>query len=98
MKEHGSVWMPIPDEGYVAIGGVATKGWGKPDIQSYRCIREDLVENGKIGKEIWNDKDSRAKVDGSFWMLCNSQNSGINCFIPQEGYDVPTETVYVPVE
>jgi hypothetical protein len=48
-----SFWKPIPPPGYVCLGFVAQTGLEKPDAEEIRCLREDLVAPGKLGKKIW---------------------------------------------
>ena len=56
----GSVWAPLPPAEYHALGHVATAGYEKPDIATFRCVREDLLEPTKVGKTIWADHKSHA--------------------------------------
>lgn len=40
---YGSVWRPIPPEGYVSLGDVFVEGWDKPNRNSYVCVRKTPV-------------------------------------------------------
>ena len=60
----GSIWKPIPHKGYVAMGVVAVKGYGKPnETKGHReimTVRKDLTIEGEKGDRIYSDADSGA--------------------------------------
>jgi hypothetical protein len=78
-KKDGAVWRPIPPKGYSAIGDVATRGWRSPSTGEIVCVRNDLVEKGVVGHNIWNDRGSGAKHDVSIWSISSKDNKkGLN--------------------
>ncbi|WOL06170.1 hypothetical protein Cni_G14902 [Canna indica] len=40
----GCFWLPIPPEGYHALGFLVTNGPGKPSVEEVRCVRHDLTD------------------------------------------------------
>ena len=93
--EDGSVWMPIPPNGYTAMGGVAQKGYNKPAISRLRCVKHDLVTSGSIGVLIWRDVGSGAPRDVSIWSIIQPGSSTTGLFCPQPNYNPPSKPVYV---
>ncbi|MFJ7316180.1 Vps62-related protein [Pseudomonas sp. NPDC098747] len=63
----GSIWRPIPPEGYVALGSVCSSNYEKPSRNAVRCVRADLVRVSAECDLIWNDKGSGAKQSVSTW-------------------------------
>ena len=49
----GSFWMPVPPQGYKAMGVVVQAGYGKPSLDDVVCVREDLTVPGEAGELIW---------------------------------------------
>ena len=64
---NGSMWRPIPPEGYVALGLVCNKNWGPPPLDDVRCVRSDLVVPAMPGNGIWNDEETGSDTDFSAW-------------------------------
>jgi hypothetical protein len=83
-KMDGSIWVPEPPTGYVALGAVAQTGYGMPDIPRLRCVRADLVKPAAIGAVIWNDKGS-----GATKHIATYQIVGLTTFYAQGNYDPP---------
>ena len=81
--EDGSFWRPIPPPGYVACGVVAQYGYSKPGLDEVRCVRSDLVANGKVGDWIWDDSGSGANADFGSWEIeCpDAQNSAGKAYL-----------------
>ena len=65
----GSVWQPIPPEGYVAMGCVAMKGYEKPLVDQVYCVRRDLVVEGQIGSLLWSNRGSTAAMHFSGYSI-----------------------------
>lgn len=65
--KNGSVWRPLPPEGYVALGSVCSNSHEKPSRNAVRCIRADLVSASATCDLIWNDKGSGARQSISTW-------------------------------
>lgn len=87
----GSIWMPIPPAGYIALGAVAQTGYNTPDIPQLRCMRFDLVKQGTIGQLIWDDKGSGASEDVEIYGI-----AGVSMFYAQGNYNPPTGPVWIP--
>jgi hypothetical protein len=64
-----TVYEPIPPKGYVALGSVIARSYGKPALEEVVCIRKDLVVAASIGRSIWTDAGSGGDADGSAWMI-----------------------------
>ena len=88
-----SFWRVIPPPGYVAIGNVINLGYDPPRElkKTYACINADLVVQGKIGPEIWNDKGSKAKSDVSIWAIQPITEGVTGTFLVQSGYSQPAD-------
>jgi len=96
--EDGAVWVPKAPAGYVALGGVATRGYNPPPVDTIRCVRFDLLVQGTFGTLIWNDKGSGADQDIAVWNIVPpATNPGLiaaGTFYPQSNYNQPSGTVY----
>jgi hypothetical protein len=68
-RKDGTLWRPIPPDGYVALGLVCSNDHEKPSLNAIRCVRADLVIASNVGDLIWNDKGSGAKQDFSAWNI-----------------------------
>lgn len=79
----GSVWYPVPDDNYIAIGYVGQLGYGKPSIPNFVCLRKDLVELTDGGTLIWSDKGSGADSDVALYKIVGVPNA----FVAQGNYD-----------
>lgn len=49
----GYIWLPIPPEGYKAIGHVVTTSPQKPSLDKVRCVRDDLTDVCESHDWIW---------------------------------------------
>lgn len=88
----GSIWLPIPPSGYVALGAVSQNGYNTPDVAQLRCIRFDLVKLATLGQLIWNDQGSGAHEDVENYGIV-----GLSTFYAQGNYNPPTGPVWIPV-
>ncbi len=80
---NGSMWRPIPPEGYVALGLVCNKNWGPPPLDDVRCVRKDLVKPATPGDGIWNDEETGSDTDFSAWGIrANGAGAGEIYFSP----------------
>jgi hypothetical protein len=68
-KYNGSMWRPIPPEGYVALGLVCNSNWGPPPLEDVRCVRSDLVVAAMTGNGIWNDENTGCDENFSAWWI-----------------------------
>lgn len=82
-KKDGSIWRPIPPEGYVALGMVCSNDHEKPSLNAVRCVRVDLVIEASVSDLIWSDQGSRAKQNFSAWRIQPpTAAAGQICFAP----------------
>lgn len=65
----GSMWRPIPPDGYVALGLVCNKGYGSPSPDVVRCVRKDLVVPAFPGNLIWDDTKTGSARDFGSWRI-----------------------------
>jgi len=85
----GSIWYPVPEDNYVAIGFVAQLGYDMPSPK-YACLRKDLVELTDVGALIWKDKGSGAHDDVAFYKIVGVPNA----FVAQANYDPYSGNAY----
>ncbi|MFT5302651.1 MAG: hypothetical protein ACI814_003468 [Mariniblastus sp.] len=90
--QKGSIWQPIPPQGYVAMGCVAQSGHDKPDTNAIRCIRQDLVTRGEISDVVWSDKGSGAQEDVSSHVVLNldDKSTAPEAFVTSDKYSNPS--------
>ena len=89
----GSIWFPVPPEGYVTIGFVGQTGYNMPNIPNYVCVRQDLATATTVGGLIWNDHGSGASGDVALY-----QNNGVSgAFVAQPNYNPPTINAFAPI-
>ncbi|XP_018847497.2 uncharacterized protein LOC109010970 [Juglans regia] len=50
---NGYVWLPIPPDGYKAIGQVVTNSPQKPFLDKIKCVRADLTDQCEADSWIW---------------------------------------------
>ena len=86
----GSVWYPVPPDGYVTIGFLGQSGYNPPVLSNYACLRRDLCEPTVVGPLIWSDKGSGAHQDVSLYSIVGVPNA----FVAQADYDPYSGTVY----
>lgn len=65
----GSIWFPVPPDGYISIGYVCQSGYSKPALTNYACLRRDLCADATPGSLIWNDRNSGADKDVSLYSI-----------------------------
>ncbi len=65
----GSMWRPIPPDGYVALGLVCNSGYDPPSTDTIRCVRSDLVIPAYPGDSIWDDKGTNAWYNFGSWHI-----------------------------
>ncbi|MEZ3183214.1 Vps62-related protein [Streptomyces pimonensis] len=106
---NGSVWRPVPPEGYVCLGDVWHREWDKPEARWYGCIRQEhagraYVRQGQIGDLIWWDKRSGASANVATYSIQPGPYPadttqrlilGAGLLLAVDHYDQPTDAVYV---
>ncbi|PIA53948.1 hypothetical protein AQUCO_00900490v1 [Aquilegia coerulea] len=50
---NGYIWLPIPPDGYNAVGLVVTNSPDKPPLDKVRCVRSDLADSCEQDTWIW---------------------------------------------
>jgi len=54
----------IPPNGYTCLGDIAVRSWvTKPDLNKYRCVKNEYLVMGQLDNEIWDDGGSGAHTD-----------------------------------
>jgi hypothetical protein len=101
-NQDGSVWRPIPPNGYVVLGDVFQHGYSKPDTNRIWCVRQDLIKPARFGSQsTWDDKNTGAKTDLSVWEVHGNLVSGelnasqINSFRCSQNYNPPDSSYAV---
>jgi Vacuolar protein sorting-associated protein 62 len=79
----GSIWYPVPPDGYRSIGFVCAGGYNAPLIPSYRCVRKDLTADAQVGSLIWNDQGSGAHMDVALYQIVGVSSA----FVAQGNYN-----------
>ena len=86
----GSIWYPVPQDGYKPLGFAGQMGYDKPNISNFACVRQDLLTTTDAGVLIWNDQGSGADKDVSLYAIVDVENA----FAAQADYDPFQGTVY----
>ncbi|KAK4749989.1 hypothetical protein SAY87_027438 [Trapa incisa] len=53
----GYIWLPVPPEGYQAVGHVVTTSPQKPPTDKVQCVRSDLTDQCETETWIWGTGD-----------------------------------------
>ncbi|XP_022897677.1 uncharacterized protein LOC111411369 [Olea europaea var. sylvestris] len=53
----GYIWLPIPPDGYIALGHVVTSSPEKPAVDKIRCVRSDFTDSFESDDWIWGPDD-----------------------------------------
>ncbi|MFW9083644.1 Vps62-related protein [Pseudomonas sp. P2758] len=97
----GTLWLPLAQEGYVALGLVCSINDEKPSLNAVRCVREDLVTAASVGALIWDDQGSRANQGFSVWSVdpplaeAGEINFAPGTFVSSNNHDRPVTDVEV---
>lgn len=62
-NDHGYIWLPIPPEGYKALGHVVTTSPEKPTFDKIQCVRSELTDELEVESWIWG-QDSTSNANG----------------------------------
>lgn len=90
----GAFWKPIPPAGYVSLGSIGTSG-APPSINSVRCVRKDLVEEGVYGGQIYNDLGTGADGNFSAWDVIAPKGCiDLAGYYGSSNYRAPSDTPY----
>ncbi|KAK1382578.1 DUF946 domain-containing protein [Heracleum sosnowskyi] len=60
---YGYIWLPVPPNGYVAVGYIVTTSKVKPSLDKIRCVRSDLTDESELHDWIWG-QDTEISEDG----------------------------------
>ncbi|XP_031487299.1 hypothetical protein At1g04090-like [Nymphaea colorata] len=66
--DHGYFWLPIPPQGYKAVGFMVTSTPEKPPLDEIRCVRSDLVDECELDTWVWDHNKDNGEVI-SFYSL-----------------------------
>ena len=83
----GSIWYPVPPDGYITIGFVASSDYDKPKLTNFACLRRDLCELTDGGEGIWSDEGSGANMNVTLFSIVGVPNAfvGQGNYAPFEG-------------
>ena len=87
-----SLWMPVPPDGFVALGAVAVAGQQKPAGGAVRCVREDLVYECQVFDSplLYGAGRDREAWPVSAWPVDNA----LGTFLVSRGHGPPEATPY----
>lgn len=99
----GSIWYPVPPQGYISLGYIASlcddrppdaapPVPGLPSISNYRCIREDQCTPAKIGQQIFQLYSKQMDKTAALYQIEGSAD----LFYAQANHEPPVGTVFVP--
>ena len=75
-KRSVKIWRLIPQKGYNCLGDVAVGDVNqKPDLDRYRCVRHDYVDEAHLQGVIWDDKGSGSYQDFTAYSVQASQKT-----------------------
>ncbi|KAK0639396.1 hypothetical protein B0T16DRAFT_383021 [Cercophora newfieldiana] len=96
-KHDGSFWRPVAPPGFTACGDVCWPGRGKPPLDIIWCLRNDLTNDGGYkSAQTWDDTDSGASNDASFWDVIPTTQSSSSELIPTFAGTFRFSTNYSP--
>lgn len=58
-SSNGYIWLPVPPDGYRAVGYVVTTTPDKPSLDKLRCVRSDFTDECEAENLIWAGKDDK---------------------------------------
>ncbi|KAI3967413.1 hypothetical protein MKX01_012223, partial [Papaver californicum] len=47
------IWLPVPPEGYKAVGNIVTNSCHKPDLDKICCVHSDLTNSCEHASSLW---------------------------------------------
>nr|XP_009615972.1 uncharacterized protein LOC104108601 [Nicotiana tomentosiformis] len=53
--DDGYIWLPIPPEGYKALGHVVTTSPEKPSLDKIQCVQSNLTDKLEVESWIWGE-------------------------------------------
>jgi len=65
----GAMWKPVCPGGYVALGVVTNAGYGKPSLDSVRCVAKGYTTPASIGAWLYDDRNTGATRYLSLWEI-----------------------------
>ncbi|KAJ4833867.1 hypothetical protein Tsubulata_047038 [Turnera subulata] len=90
----GYIWLPIPPDGYKAVGHVVTSSTTKPSLEKLRCVRSDLTDPCEAESWIWSlgkESDPRGFNVFSLWPTNRGTQAvgvSVGTFLAQNGTNV----------
>ena len=93
-RQDVSFWRVVCPSGYVAIGDVIhANSYATPYylLDKYACIKSSLTSNARSGGQLWTDRGSGARQDGSLFRVQPSSGIHTGYFKAQRGYSSPPD-------
>ena len=85
-----SSWTPVAPAGYVCLGDVGSTSLNvMPPLDAIRCLPQKCVIDTGLGKKIWDDTGSGARLDFSAWLI-----PGANVYVGNASHKKPKGTFY----
>lgn len=87
----GYIWLPIPPDGYKAVGSIVTTSPNKPSLDKIQCVRSDLTDTSETNKWIWGPGSEINPMGFNVFTLQPSKRGrtetgvSVGTFIAQDG-------------
>ncbi|KAF5741921.1 hypothetical protein HS088_TW10G00929 [Tripterygium wilfordii] len=77
---NGYFWLPVPPDGYRAVGLIVTNSPQKPSLDKVRCVRTDLTDQCQTDALIWGSSSDSTGTNFSSLRPSNrgTQAMGVN--------------------
>ena len=77
--------------GYKCLGHIAVADWNEPDLNKYRCVRDDYVQNVYIDQyPKWQDRGSGAHLNfAAYWIRGTSLTIDMGLYWSEASYRWP---------
>ena len=91
-----AIYKLIAPIGYECLGMVAVANRDrKPDLNRYRCVKQDLIRAVTLASQIWNDDGSGADYNFAAYAIDSYTSMGkLGLFFGAASHDKPTIAVY----
>lgn len=99
----GYIWLPVPPDGYKAVGYVVTTSSRKPSTDKVQCVRSDLTDQCEIDMWIWGNGNAlniftsrpsirgiaaRGVSVGAFFVQTSGPNASVLACLRNKKYDM----------
>lgn len=72
------IWLPVPPDGYTAVGHIITTSPTKPPLEKIRCVRADFTDVIENDEWIWGNSDTIFSVSKSRPKNRGTQGLGVS--------------------